>query len=120
MNTLVKGTPVLRFSVSPTRPSLSSQLRRNALVDNSSEIKKLAEQCGIYDIALFGSTGRGNAGPQSDIDLLVSMKKSDLLRLSHFQNKVRQLVGYSVDVVPRNNLKPHVAQTIKPEEMFTL
>lgn len=120
MGTLTEEKPFLRFAVTSQRPSLSSQLRRNALARNKAAILRLARESGISNIKLFGSVGRGNAGPESDIDLLITMKEPSLLHLTHFQNEVSRLVGYDIDAVPEDHLKPHVAATINPSEVFTL
>lgn len=84
------------------------------------KIHELAQTNGIHNIMLFGSTGRGTAGPDSDIDLLVSIGTPDLMKVSHFQNALQELLGYKVDVVPRGSLKQHVADTISPDEVLSL
>ena len=41
------------------------------LGDRCEEILRLASRHGAYDVRVIGSMARGEAGPQSDLDLLV-------------------------------------------------
>lgn len=49
---------------------------QNAIVDFSSEIRNKLKN-NILDIRLFGSVAKGNNTPESDIDILVLLKKKD-------------------------------------------
>jgi predicted nucleotidyltransferase len=41
----------------------------------SREILRIAHQHGAYDVRVFGSRARGDARPDSDLDLLVRFEK---------------------------------------------
>ena len=58
-------------------------------------------------IAVFGSVARGEAHPDSDLDLLVGFEPgtSFLDHIGLFQN-LEDLLGVEVDVVARSALKP--------------
>ncbi|MXW25705.1 MAG: nucleotidyltransferase family protein, partial [Dehalococcoidia bacterium] len=73
----------------------------------------LAERFGVVDLALFGSTVRGEARPDSDIDVLVTFKRP--LRSKQYfgaRHYLEDLLGRSVDLVTdrelRAELRPHV------------
>ena len=49
-------------------------LRLRALIDaNRGEVSKLFDEYGATEPRLFGSVARGEAGPHSDIDILVTL-----------------------------------------------
>lgn len=65
----------------------------------------LAEKHGARQPRIFGSIARGEAGPGSDIDLLVKMDEGrSLLDLSALALELRDLLGVKVDVVSEDGL----------------
>ena len=55
---------------------------------------------------MFGSVARGEAGEDSDIDLLVDFDPdSSLFDLLHLTQELEQLLGHRVDVVSTGGLK---------------
>ena len=71
------------------------------------EILGVARKRRVRRIAVFGSVARGEAGPDSDVDLLVDFEDGTSL-LDHvglFQD-LEDLLGVGVDVVARSALKP--------------
>jgi predicted nucleotidyltransferase len=58
---------------------------------------------GIRRASLFGSVARGDAGPDSDVDLAVELDreaKIDLVRLVELEERIGELVGRKVDLLP--------------------
>ncbi len=56
---------------------------------------------GIAHLRVFGSVARGEASPQSDIDLLAdfaSPTRLTLLTVSHLQSRLTDLLGAEVDL----------------------
>ncbi len=63
---------------------------------------------------LFGSVARGDAGPDSDIDILVEMDPADgnlLIRASGLMEEVRSLLQRRVDVFPIQLMKRAISDT---------
>lgn len=65
----------------------------------------LAAKHGAFKLRVFGSAARGEAGPESDIDLLVKMEEGrSLLDLSALTQEMQDLLGVKVDVVSEDGL----------------
>jgi uncharacterized protein len=63
------------------------------------EILRLAARRGVSNIRVFGSVARGDATPDSDIDLLVDFEVGESgLDLIAFAEELEALLGYRVDV----------------------
>ncbi len=80
---------------------------------------------GVTRLALFGSTVRDEARPDSDVDLLVDIDwqhKFSLLDWAGLELFLRDLLGREVEVTMRRNLKPFVKGNILADavEVFPL
>ena len=65
----------------------------------------LTAKHGARNPRIFGSVSRGEAGPESDIDLLVKMEDGrSLLDLSALTLDLQDLLGVKVDVVSEDGL----------------
>src|SRR5689334_3893715 len=79
---------------------------------------KLAEICRRYhikELSLFGSTARGDARPDSDIDLLVEFfPDSGIGLFEHFdaQEELAALFGKKVDLVSKRGLKARIRSEV--------
>lgn len=70
---------------------------------------QLAELCrryGIAELSVFGSAARGDAGPDSDVDILYVRAPGNDLGAGYFdlQDDLEQLFGRPVDLVPKDGL----------------
>jgi len=85
----------------PTGPAPSIEtlrLRRE-------EITQTAARHGARSVRVFGSVARGDAGPASDVDLLVDMgDRTSLLKQAALQGDLEELLGCPVDVVTTGGL----------------
>lgn len=71
------------------------------------DITRLANQYGARHVRIFGSVARGEAGPDSDVDVLVKFDRGrSLLDLIAVQQDLTELLGCRVDVVSEGALKP--------------
>jgi Predicted nucleotidyltransferases len=62
-------------------------------------LPELREEYGVESFALFGSHVRGKAGPDSDLDVLVTFDDPPgLLAFTELEHGLRDLVGHSVDL----------------------
>ena len=70
---------------------------------------------GARSVALFGSFARGEAGEQSDVDLLVDLDEHTFDRYMDLKLRLEDLLGRSVDLVLIDGLKPRVKSNILSE-----
>ncbi|MBX7135604.1 MAG: nucleotidyltransferase family protein [Fimbriimonadaceae bacterium] len=79
-------------------------------------IRDLATQFGVSEVRLFGSTARGTARLDSDVDLLVRFERgASLITVIGFQQAVEEALGARVDVVEEAGLSPRLATRILAE-----
>jgi predicted nucleotidyltransferase len=76
----------------------------------------LATRFGVTRLALFGSTARGNAEVNSDIDVLVAFDgPATSERYFGVQFELEDLLGRPVDLVTDKALRPELRATIESE-----
>jgi uncharacterized protein len=78
------------------------------------EVENVLRRYGASNPRLFGSVARGDASPDSDIDLLVDLdpdRGNPLLRVSGMSEELSLLLGVSVDVVCTELLRDAVRAT---------
>jgi predicted nucleotidyltransferase len=80
---------------------------------------ELRRDFGVESMALFGSAARGDAGPSSDIDILVDLRHSiSLFRLVALQLRLQELLDApKVDVVLRDSIFPPLRERILAEAL---
>ena len=89
------------------------EMIKRTLAEHRNKIKM---QFGITPIGVFGSVVRGEYTHGSDIDVLVSMDKSvSLLEWAGAANYLTALFGVKVDVVPVEDIRQELKQTIMEE-----
>jgi uncharacterized protein len=80
------------------------------------DIRRIAAAHGASNVRVFGSTGRGERGATSDLDLLVDMAEGrslfDLIALS---NHLEERLGVEVDVGTEASLSPYMRDRILDE-----
>jgi predicted nucleotidyltransferase len=75
------------------------------------QILRLAAHYGAHNLRIFGSVARGEAGPDSDLDLLVDLAPDrTLLDLGGLQMDLQALLGCTVDVFTADLLRPRVRE----------
>lgn len=72
---------------------------------NREEILRLAAKHGAHNVRVFGSMARGQARPDSDVDLLVDMEPGrSLIDLGSLLMDLQDLLGRQVDIVEPEGL----------------
>ena len=86
---------------------MSMSQRLDFLRANSGTIKAIAARHKALSISVFGSVARGEDGPNSDFDFLVSFDEdSSLLDAASLMNELSDYLKTPVHVVSEGGLKP--------------
>jgi predicted nucleotidyltransferase len=73
---------------------------------------------GVIRLSLFGSTARGEHGPNSDVDLLAAFdggRRLSLLDVAGIERRIAQILGRRVELVEEGTLKPRVRKNVEAE-----
>ena len=74
----------------------------------------LKDRFGIVALSIFGSVARNEAGPESDVDVLVTFgPDADLLDLVNLGFALEELLGVKVDLATPEALKPRARPSIE-------
>ena len=80
------------------------------------EILRLAAKHGAYNVRVFGSAARGEAGPKSDVDFLVELEPGrSLFDLGGLLMDLQELLGRDVDVVTEQGLHWYIRDQVVAE-----
>jgi predicted nucleotidyltransferase len=97
-------------------PEHEKSPRPIAIPEIREDIRRIATAHGAGNVRVFGSTGRGEQGVSSDLDLLVDMAEGrslfDLIALS---NDLEDSLGVEVDVVTEASVSPYMRDRVLDE-----
>ena len=86
------------------------------LASRRDDVLRIAAKHGARNVRVFGSVARGEAGPDSDIDLLVELEPGrSLLDHAALWLELQELLGVKVDVVSERGLKPRIRDRVLAE-----
>ncbi len=73
------------------------------------------KQLGIEHLFMFGSTARGEARPDSDVDLFFDHPEGSmgLLRLLEVKERAASILGHRTDIMTRRSLHPVLRERIE-------
>ena len=70
----------------------------------------------VTRIGIFGSCARGEAYPDSDLDVLVDFRKTkSLLTLVRIERELSEALGIKVDLLTEGAISPHLIDRIKAD-----
>lgn len=95
----------LRLATETRRTAVSASIVR----ERRRELLDLARRYGARNVRVFGSVARGEARPDSDVDLLIDLEPGrTLLDLIGLRQDASELLGVDVDVVTLDMLREPV------------
>jgi predicted nucleotidyltransferase len=83
---------------------------------DADRVREISRRHGVHRVRVFGSAARGEAGPGSDLDLLVAFEPGRGFRdLMDFCEEVEVAIGRRVDVVVEDGLSPYIRDRVLKE-----
>jgi len=85
------------------------------------KITPILKRCGVKKAALFGSIVRGEAAPDSDLDILVEIEDNiSLLDFVGIKIEIEEALGKKIDLVEYSTIKPLIKERILNEQVVIL
>jgi predicted nucleotidyltransferase len=91
-------------------------MRRDEALAVLAAHRKELERLGVTSLAVFGSVARDEARPDSDVDILVELRRPmGLFGFLDIKDYLEQILGRKVDLVTRGALKRQLRERILAE-----
>lgn len=91
---------------------------RDQLLQLSTALRALADRYGARSLSVFGSVVRGEAGPSSDVDLLVDFPSSPTFeQYMDLKLAIEDLLQRPVDLITRTGLRQELKSRIEAEAL---
>jgi uncharacterized protein len=81
-------------------------------------LPEIREKYGVTSIGVFGSFVRGEAGPDSDIDIMVEFGRPIGWELVDLSDYLESRLRHRVDLVIKRSLHPLIRDTILSEVQY--
>lgn len=76
-------------------------------------------RAGVRRLGVFGSVSRDEAGPESDVDILVEFEKvPDLLEFAALRERLAEILGRPVDLTTPQGLRQHLRTRVLREVRY--
>lgn len=81
------------------------------------KLEEICRRWGVAELSVFGSVARGEARPDSDIDLLYIFRPEAQIgwNIVELEEELAELLGRKVDLMPKSNIHRFVRDRILSE-----
>ena len=91
-------------------------MRREEALRRLAEHRDEFAAMGAGSLSLFGSVARDEAGPDSDVDVLIELSRPlDLFDLGRIQVRLEEILGQRVDLVMPDTVRPRLRARVLAE-----
>lgn len=88
-------------------------MTRDELLEKLRALKPWLEEQGIVNVRLFGSYARDEAGPDSDVDLLVESARPMGLEFLTIERKLGEQLGAPVEFCALEAMSPRIRGSVQ-------
>lgn len=87
------------------------------IVEVKEKISPVLREYAVKKASIFGSISRGDARPDSDVDLLIELGPGPmgLIKFIGLKHRLEDSLGKDVDLVTEGNINRHLEPYIRPE-----
>jgi predicted nucleotidyltransferase len=96
-------------------------MNKQDIIDTLVGHKEELRARGVHHAALFGSVARDEAGPKSDVDIMIELAPDaslDIFAYVELKNFIASLFPGPVDVVNKEALKPYVRPPATADSIY--
>ena len=91
----------------------------NILIQRITSMRpELAERFTVKRIGLFGSFARGDAGAESDVDIVVDLAEPTFDHYMDLKFRLEEVLGHPVDLVIADTIKPRLKAIVEQEVIY--
>lgn len=94
--------------------------RREALALLCAHREALAQRFGVRRLALFGSTARDEARPDSDVDVLAAFDRAGMYEYGGALEYLQQLMGPRVDLIVESELRAEFRPCVEADAIYVM
>jgi len=96
---------------------MGRMVKVQGLAFDGEQIRRVCTRYGIARLEVFGSAGRGDAGPESDVDLLYELQPGTRLgwHIEYLADELSAIFGRPVDLVSRSALHERLREKVLAE-----
>ena len=89
-------------------------IRMGGIVVDERKLEEICRRWRVAELSLFGSVARGEAGPDSDVDLLYAFEPDALVgwEIVELEDELSELFGRRVDLVSKRYLHPLIREDV--------
>ena len=80
--------------------------------------QELSERFTVIRIGVFGSVARGEAGPESDVDIIVDLAEPTFDHYMDLKFRLEEVLQRRVDLVLADTVKPRLKPIIQREAVY--
>lgn len=94
-------------------------MTRDEFFQRISAHREELDRAGVRRLGVFGSVARDEAGPESDVDILVEFNATpDLFEFVALKDRLSEILGCPVDLATVNGLRPRVRSRVLGEVRY--
>ena len=94
---------------------------KNEMLSSLNRVKEQLKNAGVSSLALFGPTARDEAGPKSDVDVMVELSVDpDIFNIGKIQDILEEAIPFKVDLVLKDSLQAEIRSQVEKDAVYVI